>query len=382
MDNILKFPFVKTQVLYSISNRMTIACGLTAGFLAERAIVPYWNSSKKNGYQRPANQKRVNDLKKGILTRKIDIPTAILANIRDFKDEHISYSDGDDRYGMLTLGSEKLYIVDGQHRFLAVKELLGSEGGGRFRDYIIPCILILGASELEEMKEFYIVNTTAKSVKTDLALAILQKRAENEEIKYDLIESGDEWKVVGAHVTELVEKKSNVWNNKIATPEQTISRTRVGGPVISLSGFVYSLKTYLSYPYIKVLSTERQADILVAYWRGISEVLPSAFIDPSSYSIQKTVGVSALHEILPAVIEIIRTSGDSEIDHESYSNIMEDVLSGISGSNIKNEVLSKEDFWLSGESGAVGAYSSSAGKKVLVAKLNEQVSEVLEKRNN
>lgn len=382
MEKTISFPFVKTQNLYSISNKMTIACGITAGFLAERAVVPYWNSVQKIGYQRPANQKRVNDIKKGILTKKIDLPTAILANIRDFKNENISYNVGDGRYGFLHLSSEKLYIVDGQHRFLALKELLDSDRKSDFIDYIIPCILILGATEIEEMKEFYVVNTTAKSVKTDLALAILKKRAENEEIKYDLIEAGDAWKVSGCQVAELLEKKSNIWNKRIATPEQKISRTRFGGPVITLSGFVSSMKTFLNYPYVKVLSIERQADIITAYWKGISEVLPGAFVDPSLYSIQKTVGVSALHDILPSVIEIIRNAGDSDTDHNAYANVMEDVLSGISGSNIKNEVLTKEDFWLSGASGAIGAYSSNAGKKVLIAKLNEQVSEVLEKRRN
>ena len=45
---------------------------------------------------------------------------------------------------------------------------------------MIPFVCVLGASEREEMEQFYVVNSTAKSVRTDLAYDLLKQRAEND----------------------------------------------------------------------------------------------------------------------------------------------------------------------------------------------------------
>ena len=39
---------------------------------------------------------------------------------------------------------------------------------------------MIGADETEEMTQFYVINSTAKSVRTDLALDLLKQRAEND----------------------------------------------------------------------------------------------------------------------------------------------------------------------------------------------------------
>jgi DGQHR domain-containing protein len=372
MDEI-KVPFIRAQQLASISNKSCVVGSLLANDLIIRAKIPYWNSATKTGYQRAANQSRVNDLKVSLSSKRVDIPTAILVNIRDISQNNIENTSA--LSGFIHLTNESIYIVDGQHRYLAVKELY-NDNKNEWGSYLLPCVFILGASELEEMKEFYIVNTTAKSVKTDLAFAILRQRAENENITEELIETDQQWKVVGSQVLDIVEK-TRVWKGKVAKPGESVSRKKSEGPIISSSGFVTSIKNYLEHPYIKVLDNEKKSKILISFWTGIAEILPDTFLDPSSYAIQKTVGVSALHAILPSVIEVIRTTGEDVFLYKSYSNIMSRVFDKISGENSKSEIVSSSKFWLSGEYGAIGAYSSSAGQKVLIAKLTDQIREIM-----
>lgn len=60
---------------------------------------------------------------------------------------------------------------------------------------------------------------------------------------------------------------------------------------------------------LKALSPEQQVSILDAYWRGIRDVLPEAFDEPSEFSVQKGIGVTVLHVLLTQVIEIVRSRG-------------------------------------------------------------------------
>jgi len=63
---------------------------------------------------------------------------------------------------------------------------------------MIPYVCLLGAPEEEEMEQFYIVNSTAKSVKTDLALVLLRRRADKDPAVYQALqERGREWQVDG-----------------------------------------------------------------------------------------------------------------------------------------------------------------------------------------
>src|SRR5439155_12378697 len=62
---------------------------IVAGFLPAGALipdnfrVPYRDSLKKVGYQRPPQQQRINDLASDLRQKRVDLPTAVLLNIRD-----------------------------------------------------------------------------------------------------------------------------------------------------------------------------------------------------------------------------------------------------------------------------------------------------------
>lgn len=97
----------------------------------------------------------------------------------------------------------KFHVVDGQHRVLALVKLI-EEDPERWCHFQIPYVCLLGATEEEEMEQFYIVNSTAKSVKTDLALALLKQRAEKDPSVYEALqERGRDWMVDGQAIRAM-----------------------------------------------------------------------------------------------------------------------------------------------------------------------------------
>ena len=173
---------------------------IEVGALYERSVVPTREYEVDRGYQRPATASRVRRLSQDLMRKRVDLPTALLLNIRDFDPtRHLRPSDCG---GMCLVvdADDKFYVVDGQHRLAALKMLIADEdeaGTSPWRAYKLPFVCLLGATEAEEMRQFYVVNSTAKSVSTDLAYDLLRVQAEkNPDLRDALVERGEEWKLV------------------------------------------------------------------------------------------------------------------------------------------------------------------------------------------
>lgn len=335
---------------------------ITASALVERYVIPRRDARHKTGYQRDVSVTRVNKLMKDLRTRRVDLPTSVLVNLRDFdsaknlrKNESVTLrlADGD-----------RLHIVDGQHRVEALVRL-AEEDFDKWGSFEIPLVCMLGAAERDEIRQFYVVNSTAKSVRTDLALDLLKQRAESEPgVMEALIETGETWKVRGQQLVEELDKLSPIWRGRIRFPGDPAAGTTIGS-----SGLVGSLKGLLSTPYFGSVSEPNQIAILNAYWEGIRAVIPEAFSDPAEYAVQKSVGVQILHGLLVSVLEYVRSRGDSVLDASSYQRAIEEALLKVEGDTSTGDVVRGADFWLAGRDGAAGSYSSNAGRRVLTAKL-------------
>ena len=55
---------------------------ITAGVLVKNSVVPHRDSRRKQGYQRPVSPTRVNKLATDLRSGRVDLPTAVLLNIR------------------------------------------------------------------------------------------------------------------------------------------------------------------------------------------------------------------------------------------------------------------------------------------------------------
>ena len=217
---------------------------LDAGTLIAQYSVPTRDTRNKSGYQRDLMKARVNRLQSELRKRRVDLPTAVLLSMRNGSDSLLE----DDEKGLcLQLAGRALNVVDGQHRVAALRGLV-DEDPERWSTFKVPFVCVLGANENEEMEQFYVVNSTAKSVRTDLAYDLLKQQVENDSgLSEALEERGEKWKIAGQTIVERLGQESVLWRSRIRFPGEP-----VGGTTISNSGMVNSLKQLLSSPYFEV----------------------------------------------------------------------------------------------------------------------------------
>lgn len=338
---------------------------IRAGDLRNRTKVARRDSRTKSGYQRQLAQSRVNRLAEGLRNNRVDLPTSILVNLRDYEsDRHLH-----GRHGRLNLrlGDASLYVVDGQHRVEALARLV-DEDETRWGDLEVPFVCMLGASECEEIRQFHVVNSTAASVRPDLALDLLKQRAESEPGVMDaLIESAETWKVRGQQIVEDL-AKTELWRERVRFAGEQKGETTVGS-----AGLVGSLRPLLMAPYFGALTPGSQVRILVAYWKGIQEVLPECFERPTEYVLQKSTGVDVLHGLLVWVLEHLRCVECSVVDSAVYADVLGGVLRQLEGETPIGDIARGFEFWLGAGEGAAALYSSNAGRRVLTAKLRSML---------
>ena len=379
----MKLPLVEGQPLHS---SVPVYVGsISVSDLVHYKDVPYLRTIQKDGsfrkvgYQRKPQEVRISRFATALKKGTVDVAPSILLNIRDVEvSDVIKHEDG----GIFLVVDPsnrkfKLSVVDGQHRVEAFEKLLNDdrEDPEKWGTHKLQFVLMVGAAEREEMHQFYVVNTEAKSVRTDLALDLLKQRSDTDgRILNEIIERGQEWKVDGQGLTESLQTASPVWRGMIR-----LANAEKASTLIPAASFVSSLRMLLTNsPFFKTLNHEQRLKILNAYWRGIRKSLPLAFDqDPDQYSLQKGIGVTALHDLLLSVIEIVRNSGESVFDEDAYATIMLPVLDRLAGDNVDGENVDGAEFWLNQKlGGAAGAYSSSSGRRVLIAKLRALLPDV------
>lgn len=323
--------------------------------------VPRRNTTKEKGYQREANRTRVRKLQNELLRDQVDMPTSILLSMRDSSD---CLHEDPQGTKLLSIAKKKMYIVDGQHRVAALSELV-EEDPKRWGDYQLTFVCILGADEQDEMEQFYVVNSTAKSVRTDLAYELLKQRAKNDPRFLEILDGrGETWKVRGQEIVEELANQPGLWENRIRFTGQ-----KIGSTTIPNSGLVNSLKPVVMSAFFGNHSVADQTRILEAYWNGIKATLPDCFDKPTDFVLQRNTGAITMHTFLLDVIEHVRTAGRPVEDPDSYLSVLSEPLLKLEGENREGTPVSGAEFWRVGLEGAAGLYSTNTGRRVLLAKL-------------
>lgn len=363
----MKIPVVEGQRL-NAGVRVFVG-SIPVKYLLQLYKVPYRDSLKKEGYQRKPQDARISRFANALRSKRVDVPTSVLLNIRDVSVGDVIKSEDGTHYLVIDEKEAKhrLYVVDGQHRVEAFRRLCDDDAD-KWGEYTLQFVVMIGAPIREEVNQFYVVNTEAKSVRTDLALDLLKHRAEaDSRVMEEVIERGQDWKIEAQAITEDLNLNSAVWRSKIRMANSDKAES-----VIPSASFVVSLRPLLvNSPFYKTLSRDQRIKVLDAYWQGIRRALREPFdTNPEDYSLLKGIGVTAMHEMLVNAIEIIRNRGESVFDADAYTEVIEPVLSRLEGDNTEGENVRGADFWLNSKlGGAAGSYSSSAGKRVLFAKL-------------
>lgn len=372
-------PFVKPTVLAAtlgpklIQTETPIVAGfIPAGALApDNYVIPSFDPRTKKGYQRPPQQGRINELATDLVKGRVDLPTCILLNVRG-RDARYAYADGKLDLTALSksnsAGKKSAYVfhvVDGQHRIKALEKLIQEESEEIWSKFQIPFVCLLGADEREEMEQFYTVNTKAKPVRTDLAYELLSQRAKTDEGIVDaLAEKGQDWIVKAQGIVQRLSDSSPPWRGRVR-----FAAMEKGQTILPAASMVTSLKPLLSSPYFGMLDVDTQTKILDAFWKGLREIMKEPFDEPAGYALQKGVGVIVLHAALVSIIELVKSKGLSVLEADSYEEVLADPLKRLQGDDSYGTPVSGTDFWKVAPYGAAGSYSSSAGRRVLIAKI-------------
>lgn len=353
-----------------------VAGYMPAGVLIGNHDIPTYDPRRDHGYQRPLQESRVNELVADLKKSRVDLPTAILLNVRNREARH-AVKDGRLNLSYFRDSATTrvvFHVVDGQHRVAALAKLIEDEPNGNWKDFLIPFICLLGATEPEEMEQFYVVNSRAKSVRTDLAFALLKKISDRDPKMVErLDEKGRGWQVAAEKLVEALVETSSVWRGLIR-----LAAMEKGNTTMPSASMVTSLKPLLGSPFFGRLSFQQQLQVIEAFWSGLRDAMRPAFDDPQQFVIQKGVGVIVLHAILVDAMEIARSSGRSPIEAATYREIMDEPLARLQGEaqDGVGTPVAGVDFWRTAPDGAAGSYSSSAGRRVLISKIRQLLPRV------
>ena len=311
---------------------------------------------------------RVNSLVKELKLRRVDLPTAILLNLREFQaTQHIP--DGGISTTLVLSEDDHLYVVDGQHRVESLIALF-EEDPDTWGNYRIPFVCLLGGDLNGEMTEFHVVNSNAKSIGTGLAMDLLRRRAEASDVVRDqLVETGRAWINTASQLTAAL-KDTEIWKGKIQFPGQSKS-----GTLITNNGMTTSLRPLVEQPgyFQSVGDPEQQCRILDAYWKGIKMVLPEAMEDPERFNLQRTLGATALHGVFVNVLAVIVSQGKSVLTPGDHADIMREPLIKLGETNGEGAFVEGPDFWKRGAEGASGLFNGRPGSRVLQAKIKDHL---------
>ncbi|MFC2168812.1 DGQHR domain-containing protein [Acidobacteriota bacterium] len=365
---------MKIKALKMVQNNQTLfVLSMKAQELIDLGVVDEWKPDVnelgleinellgKQGYQRSPIRSHYTKVGKYLADYKDALlPTAILMNSREklnFVPENGSESEGVIEFPK----QNSLYIVDGQHRIYGIKYAMDELGLKEIATYPLPVIIIDQVSKEDEVRHFFLVNSTQKKVRTDLAERLLSLLARKDpRVLKDLKEKERAWKIRAIKVVDVLSRESDSpWFGRIKRPNQQSSPDAVA----SEGSFTTSLKPVLSNEFVANESDEVVIGWLKAYWDVMKDLMPEVFEEPRKYVIQKTPGMYTLHMIYPYIHYECTKSGD-----HSKKKIKE-ILSR------DTEHFLEGEFWASGGDGAA-LYNSAGAFRILAAEIKDRLKGV------
>ncbi|MHA1224349.1 MAG: DGQHR domain-containing protein, partial [Candidatus Heimdallarchaeaceae archaeon] len=247
---------------------------MTVKQLMKHAKIDYYDPKTNEGYQRKPSSSRVKEAR-AYITKKRDssFPLTIVANVRSLNS--IKY---DEDAGTLEIpDDETIYIIDGQHRYEALRTAIQDEGFDRLEDFEVAVSLFNFNDPLREALEFLVINRSAKSVRTDLAERIItlafEDKSKREQLRYEaagpmkkILKDAEHIHALTTIVDALNLDENSFWFEKIQLPNAP-----KGSTTVTQRTFTQSLKKFSKTPAFEELSNEDIIKALNNYWDVIEE---------------------------------------------------------------------------------------------------------------
>lgn len=315
--------------------------------------VRFWDINKKGsdeqGYQRKPKDPRVMKIARYFeKTNNPILPPAILVST----DEIVKYKND-----QICLGRFPYWVVDGQHRIAGLRYAIEELGLNELKKIELPIVILSNYKTIEEAKQFDILNSTQKKIRTDLAQQLMRDICLRDETEYQkIIDEAKDWTLKTLPIMDkLNETEKSVWYQSIVYPNQDRKATHI----INQVSFISSLK-----PLFKTgsLSDIKDVDvsyrILNNYWLALKKIFPDAFLQSKDYLIQRTPGVFSLHLLLNSIIPFI---GIKKTSQKDFEEILDKKIFDSEFEKIKER---RSGFWMR-KGGEAGTYGSMKGFKIM-----------------
>jgi DGQHR domain-containing protein len=247
-----------------------------------------------------------------------------------------------------------------QHRLAGFQRAIVERGAEELANFPLLVTIADGLTRMEEIKQFEVINTTQKKVQTDLAHNLLAAQYRQDGIR-SLRDARDAWKARAAIIAAWLNENSSVFRGRVIMPNTAPSERR--GAVARQTSLDQSLKPVLTAPYIQAMGDEIAiARLIDSYWQAIAAVWPDAVKYPETSLIMKSSGMSALHAVLPQVVEICREKHYG-LDKPGFLKAIQGWLHHLG-----------PDWWDAGNrEGAAGFGSSGQGHALLAHELSKHL---------
>ncbi len=381
------------------SEASLVALGvIDAKELIDRAEPEVVSHDSGDGYQRAPSQRRVRDLTDKLIKNEVDIIQPITMNFRHFNDaDYFSKSndpesvppflhttqatllDGTsaDIHQLIIPRGYKLKIIDGSHRYRAICECLEllqrtAPDDPRLQNFDVPVTIELGTSFQEEVNRFLQINQNAKPVPINHALELSYRLSQADpRHKENLERTGKDWSVRAYDIANYLSDNHDHWKGRIRFAEQA-----KGATILNLSSVVNSLKPIITNDNFLIRGETYQNSIISSYWDAIGDIYPEALGDPQKYVVQKALGVTVFHRLLPTVLAHMVNKGMDPTKSSDYKAILNDPLNCLNDLNAEGDEVAGEEFWVSGSKGAAGGFSSEAGRRILLVRLQKALPRI------
>lgn len=306
-----------------------------------------WSPANREGYQRRLNMSRARLFAKYIANPDNISPPAVLLSAR----ESVEFKSKDGKYGILSIpDSSILYEVDGQHRIGGLREAIRRDE--IHSDFALPVIIIcpvkLGKKEAAnprfcEAKQFVVINRTQKTVRSDLSDRFISRLTPEQRQELEVLGAVETLERTQAAVQiadKLNHKAGSPWEGRVKLPGK-----RGGG--VSQRAFTNSLEPVLKDPILKTLAYDELVDALDQYWTAWRNLCPRAFKEPQHHVIQKTIGLSILHELFIEAAKLLK-GRRKDWTQGNFYEVLDKMTRGVG-----------DEFWHSrGEAGRGGSSKS------------------------
>jgi len=354
-------------------------CAMPARWLVSRPEVDRWRADvsdddvNKQGYQRALSDSHLRAIVRYLLgtfqnaisSKALPVfPTSVLLSARediDFAPTDPKASEGPKWavLGKLTLPSTtRLYIIDGQHRIEGIKRAMEEappETKALLGDYHLPVTIMQCPEKTQEMYHFVTINKEAKNVRTDLAEQLLDVlRASDSSLIRDpkIRDAAGRRAAPLAIARELCVRDGQPWLGRIAKPNERRKGERVAGQ----GQLAKSLRHICQNPPV-TWTLDRLIQYVIDFWITLRELLPEAFTDPQSSTIQRAVGFGALHRLLQSLVL-------------SYNGTRESIAKVLKG---VEPYFTDASYWSKG--GESSQYSSEGGYSIHAQRMLDAINE-------